>query len=81
MNENFLRITAELRALAMSQAANNVVLISVVIREVELGHIVGFFKTRRALGMHKRMALSLMNGAGGGPTNFIKGSGRSKPKI
>ena len=70
MKENFLRTTAEFRALAISQAANNAVLISVVIREVELRHIAGFFKTRRALGMHERMVLSPKDGAGGGPANI-----------
>ena len=73
MKDHYLRTSAELRTLVIVRSADNRLLTAVVTKEVELGHIAGFFRTRRRLGMYERMAPAPENGAGGGPTNAVNG--------
>ena len=73
VKDYYLWTLVELHTLAIAQSADNEMLMSVVTKEVELGHIAGFFRMRRRLGMYERMAPALEEGAGGGPANAVNG--------
>ena len=66
VKDHYLRTLADLRTLAITQSTANSMITSVVTKEVELRYIAGFFKVRRNLGMHERMAPAPKEGAGGG---------------
>ena len=71
MKDHYLRTSEKLYTLAMARSTDNKMLMSVVTKEVALGHIAEFFRTRRRLGMYKRMAPALEGGAGGRPANIV----------
>ena len=45
MKDHYLWTSAELHTLAITQSVDNKMLMSVATKEVELGHIAGFFRT------------------------------------
>ena len=49
------------------RSADNALLLFIVLKEMELGHIAEFFRTWRRVGMHERMAL--LQEEVGGPAN------------
>ena len=71
MKDNYLQTSVELWTLVIVWSANNGLLTAVVTKEVELEHIVGFFRTQRRVGMYERMAPMPEEVVGEGPMNTV----------
>ena len=75
MKEHFLKTTGELRSLAISRSPHHAVITAVVTKEIAIGHIAEFFRSRQRLGMFERM-IPASTGMAGGESNR-DGSGQA----
>ena len=66
VKNQYLRTVADLRALVITQSAANTVITSVVTKEVDLGHIAGFFKARKIWGCMREWPPQPRKGQEGG---------------